>query len=50
MICEPCPDCVDDPDELIAVPGENVGFRLIICVRCGSTGLIPHEHGNAGEL
>lgn len=51
MIYEACPDCVDDPDELILQPGENAQpLRLVICQTCGHTGLVPHEHENAGEL
>lgn len=49
MIFEPCPDCVKEIDELIAAPGENSGPRVVLCERCGNTGLIPHGHENAGE-
>jgi hypothetical protein len=49
MICEPCPDCVEDPDELILKPGENNDLRLVMCDTCGGTRLVPHEHENAGD-
>lgn len=51
MICEPCPDCVKDADELVLSPGTNASpLRLIVCDNCGSSGLVPHGHDeNAGD-
>jgi hypothetical protein len=47
---EACPDCVNDPDELIFKEGENNDLRMVMCDNCGGMRLIPHEHDeNTGE-
>lgn len=48
---EACPDCVEDPDELLEHPGQNVNStRTVLCDTCGGSGLVQHDHGkNAGD-